>query len=270
MKKLVSYLLLLLSIGLIITAPLFGQSKRIGEIVEMSGMTATFSKNQPRGTIVLEESALELWYLFNYTPAGTTLGAASKVKISADALNGIYSGSDTVPSATIATLTDFLAFDGTVRMRGKGSTSSTQSLQIASQLGVNFSVNDAGEVDSRLGYWIDSQRYMHNTGNTGNINLWLGRGAGSSASTNVHRSLGVGYNSLGSMSNGTGNIGVGWFCFYNQTGGNRLISLGSLITTHSLGAANDVCIIGHNASSTSNNQFVTGSSISPYNSYHFG
>lgn len=270
MKKLFSMFIVLLFSVTIISLPASGQSKRIGEIIEMSGMSATFSKNQPRGTIVLDENALELWYLFNYTPSGTTLGAASKVKISADALNGIYSGSDTIPNGTVAYVGDVMTFNGQLTIDGIGSTTATKGFQINSGAGANFIVNDAGEVRSRLGYWIDGDRYLHNTGSTGNVPVFLGKNAGSSSTSSVFGSVGMGHSSLSSLSSGTNITAVGYFSLYNNTGGSKLVGIGSLNTVHSISSSADVCLLGHGVSSTSNNQFVTGSSSSPYINYYFG
>jgi hypothetical protein len=321
-------------------AAAFCQQKRIGEFVEIPHTDSTFSKNMPLGVVVLDTTAKELYRLTAYTSSGTSLTNASKVLISGDYNNGIYSGTDTVPSSTIAYLTDSLVFQsgklaiyapianeafnvrvgnftnalnvaepsraaptsspfvgvntktplydeeflvngnsefaddvhvsGQHKITGVGTTLSSFSL-IANDnsANTNFYVRDDGAVNTRLGYWLSGNKILHQAGSLGNLNLWLGRDAGLSANSSAQRNFGAGYGSLRLLTSGNGNIGVGWYALSNVTTGNYNISIGISTQTHS-STTSRCFLLGYGTSSTANNQFVTGSITTPYNSYYFG
>ena len=86
------------------------QQKRIGEFVEIPHTDSTFSKSMPLGSVVLDTTNKELYRLSSYTLSGTSLTNANKVLISGGA--SIYTGSDTIPNGTVATLASDVTFSG--------------------------------------------------------------------------------------------------------------------------------------------------------------
>lgn len=78
--------------------------------------------------------------------------------------NGIYDGSDTIPSSVIATLTDTLTFDdGNVIIKGAGTTNTTQSLTLKNSSGDNYmNAFDNGNVNFGFASGLNDRRVYIN------------------------------------------------------------------------------------------------------------
>lgn len=255
MKKELKYNILTTIILLLLaTSAALCQQKRISEFVDLPHADSTFTKAMPVGTIVLDTTTKELYRLTAFTASGTSLTSATKVLISGDYDNGIYSGSDTVPSATIAYLTDNITFNGATNVAGQlkatgaGTTSATYSL-IANDnsLNTNFFVRNDGAVSSRLGYWLQTDKIIHKSG--GSNNLFSGISSGQSA-------IGASdYNSFygdlsGSNIQGDNNSGMGFQALQFVTSGTNNSALGYAAGAKMQSSSSNNVVVGYLAGGT--------------------
>lgn len=167
-------------------------------------------------------------------------------------LDGIYSGSGTVPTNTVATLTDSFTFsNGQVNIIGSGATSATTSFLVqnsgASEM---FSVRDDGRVSSRDGYWQGALKILYINPNTTTGNLFVGESSGNTTMTGVSNTS-IGYNSLLTNTTGNNNIAVGYQSLYANTIGNANISIGYQSLYNNTSGVSNIAI-GHQSLYTNN------------------